>query len=236
MAQRVLTLDEALEAAAIECEAQHHLAAEFEKRRAHPIDGLISALVHAHGDDEQPLTMEELQDLMHQLITGGFETTTAALSTGMWLLLRYPEQQRLLRDDPSLMRNFIEESLRFDSPVAGLWRIAACPTTLRGVAVGQGEPVMARFAAANRAGEHFDDPGRFDISRDNAATHVAFGVGNHFCIGAALARQELLSAFDAVIARLDDLALAEPLDEMPHHFCFFLRPMKRLPLSFSRRG
>ena len=64
--------------------------------------------------------MGELQDLMHQLVTGGFETTTAALGTGLWLLLRNPEQLALLREDPGLMKNFIEETLRFDSPVAGL--------------------------------------------------------------------------------------------------------------------
>jgi len=234
MNQRVLTMEEALAAAATEVEAQHFMAAEFEKRRANPTDDLISALVHSHGDDEEPFTMEELQDLMHQLITGGFETTTAALSTGMWHLLRFPEALQELRDDPSLIPNFIEESLRFDSPVAGLWRTAACPVTLGDVDVEAGHPVMARYAAANRDADQFEDPGTFDLHRENANTHVAFGVGAHFCIGAALARQELLSAFQAVIARMDDLALAEPLDEQPHEFSFFLRPMKRLPLSFSK--
>lgn len=235
MSQRVLTMEEALEAAATEVEAQQFMANEFEKRRANPTDDLISALVHAHGDDEEPFTMEELQDLMHQLITGGFETTTAALSTGMWLLLRYPDQQQMLRDDPSLIPNFIEESLRFDSPVAGLWRVASCPTSIRGVEIDAGQPVMARYAAANRDAEQFDDPDRFDIMRSNANTHVAFGVGAHFCIGAALARQELLSAFQAVIERMDDLSLGEPLDEHPHEFSFFLRPMKQLVLNFTAK-
>lgn len=235
MSQRVLTLDEALEAAATEVEAQQFLANEFEKRRANPTDDLISALVHSHGDDEEPFTMEELQDLMHQLITGGFETTTAALSKAMWLLLRYPDQQQLIRDDASLIPNFIEESLRFDSPVAGLWRVAACPTTIRGVEIEAGKPVMARYAAANRDAEQFEDPGRFDIMRSNANTHVAFGVGNHFCIGAALARQEMLSAFQAVVARMDDLSLGEPLDEQPHEFSFFLRPMKALVVNFTNK-
>jgi len=236
MSQRVLTMEEALAAAATEVEAQQFLAAEFEKRRANPTDDLISALVHAHGDDDDAFTMEELQDLMHQLITGGFETTTAALSTGMWHLLRFPEQQKMLRDDPTLIPNFIEESLRYDSPVAGLWRVATCPTALRGVAIDEGQPVMARYAAANRDAEQFEEPGKFDLMRHNASTHVAFGVGNHFCIGAALARQELLSAFEAVIARMGDLELREQLDEQPHEFSFFLRPMKRLPLQFTKLG
>lgn len=235
MSQRVLSVEEAVAAAAIEVEAQLYLNDMFEKRRKEPTDDLISALVHAHGEGEDPLTDPELQDLLHQLITGGFETTTSALAKGMWLLIRYPEQQQLLREDRSLMKNFIEEVLRFDSPVAGLWRIATCPVTMRGVDIEPGHAVMARYAAANRDPEQFPDPDRFDITRDNVSTHVAFGVGNHFCIGAALARQELLSSFTAVIDRMDDLALAEPLDELPHEFSFFLRAMKRLPISFSAR-
>jgi cytochrome P450 len=230
LSQRPLSVEEAVVEAGIEVEAQHYLAAEFDKRRAEPSDDLISALVHAHGDDEEPLTMEELQDLMHQLITGGFETTTAALSTGMWLLTRYPDQQQLLRDQPELMKNFVEETLRFDAPVAGLWRTASCPVTMGDVQVEAGDAVMARYAAANRDADHFDEPDRFDITRENASAHVAFGVGNHFCIGAALARQELVSSFTAMIERTEWIELAEPLDDQPHDFSFFLRPMKRLPL------
>jgi len=233
LAQRPLSVEEAIAEAAIEVEAQHYLAAEFDKRRVEPTNDLISALVHAHGDDEQPLTMEELQDLMHQLITGGFETTPAALATGMWLLTRYPDQQQLLRDQPELMRNFVEEMLRFDSPVAGLWRTATCPVALGDVEVDEGDSVMARYAAANRDAEQFTEPERFDITRENAAAHIAFGVGNHFCIGAALARQELVSSFTAMIERTTWIELAEPLDDQPHEFSFFLRPMKQLPLRFE---
>lgn len=234
MSQRALTREEAVAAAEIELEAQHHLAAEFERRRTEPTDDLISALVHSHGDDEEPLTIEELQDLMHQLVTGGFETTTAALGTAMWLLLRHPDQMALLRSDRSLLRNFIEESLRFDSPVAGLWRTVACPVEMHGVEIEAGSSIMARYAAANRDPREFDDPGVFDITRANAQNHVAFGLGSHFCIGAALARAELLSAFDAILDRMDDIALGEPLDDQPHEFSFFLRPMKQLPLTFTK--
>ena len=233
MAQRVLTVEEAVEEARIEVEAQHYFHEEFEKRRANPTDDLISALVHAHGDDEEPLTDEELQDLMHQLITGGLETTTSAIAKGLWLLIRFPEQQALLRNDPSLMKNFIEEVLRYDSPVGGLWRLATCPVDMRGVQVEAGDAVMARYAAANRDPEQFDDPGRFDITRENVNTHVAFRVGHHFCIGAALARQELFSTFTAVIERMDNLSLARPLDDQAHEFSFFLRAMKELPISFT---
>ncbi|MFN3255217.1 MAG: cytochrome P450 [Ilumatobacter sp.] len=232
-AQRVLTVEEAIEQAEIELEAQHHLAREFERRREAPTDDLISALVHAHGTDEEPLTMEELQDLMHQLITGGFETTTAALGTGLWLLLRHPDQMAKLRANPDLMNNFIDESLRIDSPVAGLWRRATCPVEVAGVEIPTDAAVMVRYAAANRDHAKFDDPNTFDIERDNASEHIAFGWGNHLCVGAWLARAELRCAFTAILARLDDLALTQPLDEIAHEFSFMLRPLKELPISFT---
>src|SRR5262245_17326523 len=91
LAQRKMTVEEAVAEAEVEVEAQTFLAAEFERRREHPSDDLISLLVHAHGDDEEPFTVHELQDLMHQLITGGFETTTGALAKGMLLLVRHPD-------------------------------------------------------------------------------------------------------------------------------------------------
>jgi cytochrome P450 len=236
LAQRKMTVDEALAEAEVELEAQHFLAEEFERRRREPTDDLISLLVHAHGEDEEPLTMHELQDLMHQLITGGFETTTAALATGVWLLIRFPEQQELLRDQPALMKNFIEEVLRFDSPVQGLWRQATTDTEVGGVAIPQGCPVMVRYGAANRDPATFDAPDRFDIARPEARNHVAFGFGPHYCLGAALARQEMLSSFTILLDRLQDLALAEPLPELAHEPSFFLRPMKCLPLRFTAAG
>jgi len=235
MAQRALTEEEAVATAEVELEAQHFLAQEFEARRAEPRDDLISALVHAHGDDEEPLTMGELQDLMHQLVTGGFETTTAALGTGLWLLLRNPEQLALLREDPGLMKNFIEETLRFDSPVAGLWRVATCPALVGDTEIPEGAAVMPRFAAANRDAAVFPEPGRFDITRPNASSHLAFGVGSHYCIGAALARRELHLSFTALLERLDDIELEGRMPEPAHEMSFFLRPLKALPITFRAK-
>jgi len=177
--------------------------------------------------------MEELQDLMHQLITGGFETTTAALRTGLWLLLRYPDQMAKLRADRSLLNNFIDESLRFDSPVAGLWRTTTCPVQVAATDIPADASVMVRYAAANRDETKFDNPDVFDIERENASDHIAFGWGNHFCVGAWLARAELRAAFTALLDRLEHIELAGPLDELPHEFSFFLRPLKELPIKFT---
>jgi cytochrome P450 len=233
LAQRKMTVEEAVAEAEVELEAQTFLAAEFERRREHPSDDLISLLVHAHGDDEEPFTVHELQDLMHQLITGGFETTTGALAKGMLLLVRHPDQADKLRADPDLVKNFVEETLRFDSPVQGLWRNAVCPAHVGGVDIPAGASVMVRYGAANRDPRVFDEPDRFDVTRADAKNHVAFGFGNHFCVGAALARQEMLTSFTMLLDRLHDIELDEPLPVPAHEPSFFLRPMKRLPLRFQ---
>ena len=235
LAQRPLTVEEAMVEVEVELEAQHFLAAEFEQRRAHRTDDLISLLVHAHGDDEEPLTMHELQDLMHQLVTGGFETTTAALSAGMWILVQHPELQDRLHAEPELLPNFIDEVLRFDSPVQGLWRTTTCPVEVAGTTMPAGSTVMVRYGAANRDPRVFDDPDVFDIDRPNARNHAAFGFGAHFCVGASLARQEMHSAFTALIDGLADIRLAEPLSSPVHEPSVMLRPMKRLPLTFTAR-
>jgi cytochrome P450 len=235
-AQRPLTVEEAVAEAEVEVEAQHFLAAEFERRRAQPGDDLISLLVHAHGDDEQPFTMHELQDLMHQLVTGGFETTTAGLSAGMWLLARHPDQQELLRSDLSLMGNFIEEVLRVDAPVQGLWRQTTCPAHVAGVEIPTGASVMVRFGAAGHDPRVFDDPDRFDITRENARNHTSFGFGAHYCVGASLARQEMASTFSILLERFDHIELDGELPTPVHEPSVFLRPMKRLPLRLHPAG
>jgi cytochrome P450 len=229
----MMTVDEALAEVEIELEAQHYLAAECERRRDDPNDDLISLIVHAHGDDE-PFTMNELQDLLHQLVTGGFETTTGALSAAMLLLATHPDQQALLRERPGeLMNNFIDETLRFDSPVQGLWRRAACAMERDGVEIPEGAAVMVRFGAANRDPRVFEHPERFDITRDNARNHVAFGFGAHFCIGAALARQEMARAFTTLIERTSWMELDGEVPVPNHDPSFFLRPMTALPIKFE---
>jgi len=235
-AMRVLTDEESREAAETELEAQHHLAEVFEARRREPRDDLMSALVHAHvGGDEEPLSMHELQNLMHQLVTGGFETTTSALAHGMWLLLRHPEQMAMLRADASLMKGFIEESLRIESPVQGLARRTTRDVEVRGVSIPAGSMVLVRYGAGNRDEDQFPDAGRFDITRANSSSHLAFGLGPHYCIGAALARQEMHSAFTHLLARLDDIELAAPVPEPAHHPSMFLLPLKELRLRFRAR-
>ena len=235
LSMRILSEDETRAVAETELEAQHHLAAAFEARRTDPQDDLISALVHAHGSDDEPLTVPELQNLMHQLVTGGFETTTSALGHGMWLLLRHPDQLALLRNDPGLMKGFIEEVLRIESPVQGLSRRTTRDVEVAGTTIPEGSLVFVRYGAANRDERQFPDADRFDITRTNVTQHLAFGAGNHYCIGAALARQEMHSVFTNLLRRLDDIELAAPMPEPAHHPSIFLLPLKELRLRFRVR-
>ena len=235
LAMRPLTADEVLETVEIELEAQHHLAAVFEARRAEPTDDLISTLVHAHEDEDgvEPLSVAELQNLMHQLVTGGFETTTSALNHGMWLLTRYPEVQERVRRDLSLVPRFIEEVLRFESPVQGLTRRATRDVEVGGVVIPEGSMVMVRYAAANRDASVFERADEFDIDRPRTPQHLAFGVGPHFCVGSALARQELVSGFTQWLERTSSIELARELVAPVHEPSFILFPMRELPLRFE---
>lgn len=233
LAMRPVGDDELEDVAATELDAQHHLARVFEERRTNPAPDLISSLVHAHEgeDDVEPLTVHELQNLMHQLVTGGFETTTNALNHGMWLLTRHPDVQDRVRKDRSLLPAFIEEVLRYESPVQGLGRRTTEDVELSGVTIPKDTMVVVRYGAANRDEEMFENADRFDIDRDGLNHHVAFGTGPHYCVGAALARQELTSGFSGWLDRTSHISLADP--EPVHEPSFFLLPMTELHLDIE---
>ncbi len=228
-----MTEDELRATAEIELEMQHFLADMFESRRREPKADMISALVHADSADDEPLSMHELQNLMHQLISGGYDTVISALANGMWLLLRYPDQLAKLHARPELVKNFVDEALRFESPVQGLFRRATRDVTIAGTTIPKDAMMIVRYGAANLDPEKFACPHVFDIERDNAGAHLAFGNGAHFCVGRLLAKQELLTGFTILLDRLDDITLARPLPEPPHLPNLLLHPMKELHLRFT---
>ncbi|MBT7335151.1 MAG: cytochrome P450 [Gammaproteobacteria bacterium] len=235
-ATRILTPDALRAAAEIEVEAQHYLAEVFAQRRASPREDIISGLVHAHAEGEPPLSDHELQNLMHQLITGGYETTTSALAHGMWLIIRYPEQAEKVRQDPSLLNNFVEESLRFESPVQGLARQTTRDVTLAGTTIPKGSMVLVRYGAANRDAAKFSNPEDFDVTREKAVTHMAFGMGVHSCVGALLARQELRSAYRALLTRMSDITFEVPLPTPATEPSLFFIPIKEMHIKFRKVG
>jgi cytochrome P450 len=230
----IATEEEVRANAQIELEAQLFLAQVFEERRVNPGDDLMSALVHAHGSDEPPLSMHELQNLMHQLITGGFETTQSAINHGVWALIRFPELQQRLREDDSLLKPFVDEVLRWESPVQFLARRATRDVELAGTLIPKDSMVLVGYGPANRDAAKFECPHRFDIGRANAGANLAFGSGAHFCVGALLAKQEMSSSFQALLRRMRNIELARPLADPVHAFSMFFLPMQDFFIKFDR--
>ena len=223
------------EVADIELDAQHYLAAIFERRKREPTGDLISDLVHAAGEGEEPFTMHELQNLLNQLITGGYETTTSAIAHGLWLLIQHPEQYAKLRENPALLKRFVEETLRIESPVQGIMRTVTRDTELGGVALKAGDTILLRFGAANQDPAKFPCPREFNIERSNAGSHLAFGAGIHACLGQQLARQEIHTGIKVLLERMEIFTVRGPLPDPAYVYSLNFRPLKVLPIGFTRR-
>lgn len=231
----MMDLDEIVETANLEVELQLFLAEMYEDRTANPQDDLLTVLATKPADDGNLLPMDEYQFIMRQMIAAGFDTLQSAMSHGLWLLIRYPDQMEKLRADLSLIPNFVEEVLRFESPVQGLLRRAVEDVEVAGVTIPKDSVVIVRYGAANRDEKQFKCPHQFDITRSNAATHLAFGNGVHFCVGRILARQELHSAYRALLTRLDNIRLDGNLPDPPHRPDLLLRTLKELRIRFDKR-
>ncbi|SVB36249.1 uncharacterized protein METZ01_LOCUS189103 [marine metagenome] len=230
--------EEALECAKEVVLAQQFFAEVIAARKEKSQDDIISDLANGKirdsaEDPDRNLNMYELMDLLDQLLTGGNETTTNAIGSGLMLLLQRPEIMARLQDDPGLIRNFIEESLRFETPVLHLWRVAVENTELGGVEIPKGSSIAVGYASANRDENVFDDSENFNIDRKKAGAHLAFGSGPHHCPGAPLARQEMYSAFTILLNRLANIRTEDP-DESFHHVpSSFLRGLANLNLTFE---
>jgi cytochrome P450 len=200
----------------------------IEERRREPREDLLSLLIAAEERGEV-LSEEELIASCILLLAAGNETTTNLIGNGMLALFQHPEQQDLLRNDPSLAETAVEEMLRFTGPVQATARVALEPIDVGGVTVDEGQLAMCLLAAANRDPDVFDDPHRFDITRQDNR-HIAFGFGIHFCLGAPLARAEGQIAFRSLMARMPELRLAS--DDYEWNGNFILRGLKRLPVAW----
>ncbi|MDB5429841.1 MAG: cytochrome [Caulobacter sp.] len=235
-AGQVLSAEALLEAAKLELEMQHFLASMIEDRRANPKDDLISRLVHANeeGDSsEPPLSMQEMQSVMRQVITGGYGTLTGAFTNGLHLLLNNPEQMLKLRADRSLMKGFIEESIRIETSVQGLMRKTTRDVEVSGRLIPKDSRVIVRYGAANHDAAKFKCPHEFDVTRENASAHLGFGAGPHFCVGRVLARNELTIGFNAILDRMADIELSRPLQAPNYMPSLIHRLLRELPIKFT---
>ncbi len=221
-----------IECARSELEAQRYFAAKLDERRREPRDDLLTDLCNARLEGTEPLDNRELYYLLIQLLVAGNESVRNLISSAMLLLLKHPEQMAAVRSNPGLIPNFIEESLRIESPIKAFFRVAKTDTELGGVKIPAGSRLAVLFASANRDEARFTEPERFDIYRENASDHFAFGLGIHYCLGASLARTEARIAFEVLLDRLKDIRLGAAND-FTHTPSFIFRGLKALHLEFS---
>ena len=200
----------------------------FELRRRQPGDDLTTRLVQAEQKGSR-LSNEELIANVILLFGAGHETTVNLIGNGLLALYRNADQLQLLRSDPALIGNAIEEMLRYDSSVQLTGRVALEDAVLGSVKVTKGESVLCLLGAANRDPAVYCDPDRFDIRRPNIRP-MSFGGGIHFCLGAQLARIEAEIAIAALLSRFPDLTLDDP-QHPEWRPTFVLRGLKQLPAS-----
>jgi len=204
-----------------------YLRGAIAERRAAPRDDLISAMIEAQ-EERDALTDQELLSLSFLLLLAGHETTTNLIGNGTLALLRNPEQLERLRAEPALVPNAVEELLRYDSPVQATARVVVEEIELGGQRLGPGALVVCGIGAANRDPAANPDPDRLDVAREEIR-HLSFGLGAHFCLGAALARLEGEIALGALVARCPRLRLAA--QDLAYRPNVVLRGLRSLPVA-----
>ena len=213
--------------------AAAQLRAYFEaliaQRRSNLTDDILSDLIRAEEAGDR-LSPTELLSQSIGLLIAGFETTIGLIGNGVLALLRNPDQLALLRAQPELIGGAVEECLRYDGPIALTPRFLHADAEFGGKVIPKDTQVWAMLFAANRDPEHFAYPDRFDITRSDNS-HLAFGGGAHFCLGAHLARMEAQVAIGTLVRRLDGLTLVP--GELEWGRSLF-RVLGRLPIRFRR--
>ena len=209
--------------------AYAHELGEFKRRN--PGDDVMSILMQQVDDRGGRVSVEEFENLFWLLSVAGNETLRNGLPGGMLALLQHPDQYRRLRQDRGLLDTAVDEMLRWWTPVMHFRRTATRDTEVGGVPIRSGQKVVVWFSSANRDGEVFPDPDRFDVGR-LPNDHLTFGHGPHFCLGAHLAREQMRALFAAVLDRLDDL---EPAGEPSRLRSNFQNGVKHLPIHWRPR-
>ncbi len=203
------------------------LAAE---RRKAPRDDMVSVLATSEVNGE-PLPVVELLSYYLLLVVAGNETTRNAASGGLLALIENPDEMGKLRRDPALVPTAVEEVVRWTTPVIQFCRTPVEDVEIRGQQIRKDDSMMLLYPSANRDEEVFDDPDAFRVER-RPNPHVGFGIGEHFCLGASLARLELAVIFDALARRMDEVAVDGTVDRMRSSF---LGGVKRMPIRYRLR-
>ncbi len=197
-------------------------------RRNDPREDLATLLANSEIDGA-PIPMLELLGYYLIVLTAGHETTRNALSGGLLALIEHPDQLAKLRRDPGLMAFASDEIVRWTTPVNHFNRTATCDYEIRGQKVREGDSLCLFYASANRDEEVFEDPFAFRVDRD-PNPHLGFGIGEHFCLGASLARMEIRVLLEELVPRLESIDLAGPPERLVSSF---VGGVKHLPIRYE---
>jgi len=199
------------------------------RRRLEPRQDLVSVLIDAEVEGEK-LDQLELDLFFMLLIVAGNETTRNLMSGAMVAFFDHPDQWEKLRQDRSLLPSAVEEMLRFVTPVMHFRRTVVADTELGGQALQEGDKIVFWHTSANRDESVFTDPDTFDIAR-SPNNHMAFGGGGpHFCLGANLARMEIMVMFDRLLDRIPDIRLDGEVQRLQSNF---INGTKHIPVAFA---
>jgi cholest-4-en-3-one 26-monooxygenase len=200
----------------------------LEQRRAQPRDDLVSILLESEVDGEK-LEVIDILAFCHLLVLAGNETTRNAISGGLHVLCEHPSERARLQADMSLIDSAVEEILRWTSPLHHMSRLAVADGEIRGQTIRAGDRVLMWYPSANRDESMFADPYRFDITR-GPNEHLAFGIGEHFCLGAGFARKEIKVLFEELFRRMPDIQLNGPPERLRSNF---INGIKRMPVTYT---
>jgi cytochrome P450 len=208
-----------------------YLDALLAAKRQRPGEDLTSKL--AAAADQGVLSETELRSMIFLLLIAGHEGTVGTIGNGVLALLCHPDQRALLDQRPELWDAAVAEILRFDGPMElAAWRFATEPVTIGDARIPAGTPVVIALAAAHRDPEQFEEPDRFDITRAGNS-HLGFGHGVHYCVGAPLGRFEAHIALRTLFHRLPDLALTRPARSLRRRPSRVMRSLRELPVAFT---
>ena len=208
----------------------HYFSEMLADRRRQPRDDLTGALITAELDGDR-LTDHEIIGFLFLMVVAGNETTTKLLGNAMYWLWRHPGQRDRLRDDPSLLPRWVEETLRYDNSTQALARLAICDVELHDRKIPAGDRVVLLVGSANRDERSFAEPDRYDLLRDTSAS-LSFGQGIHFCLGASLARLEARVSLEEVWKRIPDYEIDVAGAARVHSVN--VRGFAALPMGFGR--
>jgi cytochrome P450 len=212
-----------------------------EDRRRNPRRGVLTELALARYPDGSTPDAGDVARVATFLFAAGQGTTVDLLSAALLMLAERPDLQHLLRGEPERIPAFVEEMLRYESPIKSNFRLAARTTSVAGVAIPAGTNVLVMNGAANRDPRRFEDPNEFHLDRPNVGEHVAFGRGIHACPGAPLARTEARIALERLLDRLENIRVSEaehgPADARRYEWepTFLLRRLRALHVEFTPR-